>query len=105
MQLNCSYKSDNEPNQIVKRLIDIFWSDIYNVQVMEETLKIVADLSIPQPIQRFIESMDRLIKAEKKVSPLFVIEPYGEALEKLDPNYYSEKRSVFYQEDCESLAE
>lgn len=104
MQLNCPYKSDTEPNEIVKQLIDIFWSDIYNAQVIEETLKIATKFIIPQSIQRFIESMNRSTTAEMKISPLYVIEPYGEALEKLDPMYYSEKRRVFYHEDINSLS-
>ncbi|QCJ45414.1 hypothetical protein FAY30_26030 (plasmid) [Bacillus sp. S3] len=101
MQIYCSYTSDTEPKEIVKRLIDIFWSDIYNVQVIEETLKAATKLTIPQSIQKFIERMDCLVKAEKKISPLYVIEPYGEALEQLDPIYYSKKRRIFYQEDIE----
>lgn len=103
MQVNCSFNSEVEPKETVKRLIDIFWSDIYNSQVIEETLKAAAKVTIPQSIQRYIETMDRSVKEEKKISPLYVIEPYGEALEQLDPNYYSEKRSIFYQEDVKSI--
>ncbi|AND43156.1 hypothetical protein LIS77_26215 (plasmid) [Cytobacillus firmus] len=103
MLKNSANQLPSNTEKVVKELIDIYWSDIYNSQVIEETIEAAANLPIPQTIQKFINSMDSIVKSEIKVSPLYVIEPYGDALEKLNPGYYSEKRRVFYQEDMDSI--
>lgn len=100
---NSVNQSPSNTEKVVKELIDIYWSDIYNSQVIEETIEAAANIPIPETIQKFINSMDSIVKSEIKVSPLYVIEPYGDALEKLNPSYYSEKRRVFYQEDMDSI--
>ncbi|RHW35937.1 hypothetical protein D1B31_17745 [Neobacillus notoginsengisoli] len=83
----------------IHQLIDIYWSDIKNTQVIEETLCAASHLIIPSSIQRFVDSMERLISAENKFSPFLIIEPYGEALEQLEPFYFAAKRRGFYQEE------
>ncbi|MCU1808305.1 hypothetical protein NVV31_23320 [Cytobacillus firmus] len=102
MITKCANQISSNTENAVKDLIDIYWSNIYNSQVIEETIEAAANLPIPQSIQKFINSMDSIVKSEIKVSLLYVIEPYGDALEKLNPGYYSEKRKVFYQEDIDS---
>jgi hypothetical protein len=83
---------------IIKKLIDIFWADIINAQVIEETRRLSSlNIWFPDSLNRYLVSMENFQK-NKDYSPFSIIEPYGESLEKLDPAYYAEKRSLFYQE-------
>lgn len=82
MLKNSANQLPSNTEKVVKELIDIYWSDIYNSQVIEKTIEAAANLPIPQTIQKFINSMDCIVKSEIKVSPMYVIEPYGEALKK-----------------------
>lgn len=92
-----------ETREIVRQLIDIFWSDIYNAQVIEETYHfLLQNDSFPEPLKRYFEQMGTFQK-NGKFSPFLIIEPYGEVLESLEPAYFDIQRRVYYQEDCSSL--
>lgn len=82
MLKNSANQLPSNTEKVVKELIDIYWSDIYNSQVIEKTIEAAANLPIPQTIKKFINSMECIVKSEIKVSPMYVIEPYGEALKK-----------------------
>lgn len=84
---------------IVQELIDIYWSNLKNQEVIEKTYeKFAAGVTIPGCLSRYREMM--ALSFSNETRPLLIIEPYGTALEKLEPHYYAEKQSIFYQERC-----
>ncbi|MEI2356671.1 hypothetical protein [Mesobacillus zeae] len=83
---------------VIHQLIDIYWSDIYNKQVIEKTHEAALQHEVlPESLNKYFQMM-KDYQISKGTSPFLIIEPYGEALEKLEPAYFSIQRANFYQE-------
>lgn len=84
----------------VQQLIQIFWSDITNKEVIIRTYEVISkNKAVPESLSRFTEKMKEFLVPGSELSPFLIVEPFGEALHKLEPVYYREKRSLFYQEE------
>lgn len=95
---NPSLKATSSQEEI-HSLINIYWSDLINQQVIEKSLHCMMELPfIPEPLETFMELMKERETAEHPCNPFSIIEPYGEVLETLNPDYYANCRAVYYQE-------
>jgi hypothetical protein len=92
----------NKVGSNVHQLIDIFWSDITNKEVITRTYEVLfRQQGIPDTLKRFFDSMKDFLTPGSEKSAFFIIEPYGESLERLEPKYFAKQRSIFYKEnDC-----
>lgn len=83
----------------IQRLIDIYWRpELTNKQVIEETYKFsLKQFEFPHSLQKYLELM-KANQGQQVTHPFLIIEPYGDALEKLEPNYFTKRRTMFYQE-------
>jgi hypothetical protein len=75
---------------LVQQLIDIFWSDITNKEVINQTHAFLVQKEvIPEPLTRFMDMMNDFLVPGNEKSAFYIVEPYGETLHKLEPVYYA----------------
>ncbi|KZE67941.1 hypothetical protein AWM68_17360 [Fictibacillus phosphorivorans] len=81
---------------ITQQLINIYWSDTTNEKMVQQTREFMSlNCVVPDSVKNYVEV---ILPTDSKFPALAIIEPYGESLEKLQPQYYAAKRSLFYKE-------